>query len=240
MTLETDYFPAVELLSKAALNFFETHDPPLVIDIWNTQAHALLPLLAHKTQSFGWQQSQKTTVDRIQKLGLTRPKEPLQTCDLALVFPSKNKQQSLFHMAKAMLSLNEGGTMIMACANNHGAKSYQHALGSLAGHVNAESKSKCRIFSARKNDRFDITLADQWLEAGSAHKVENLALYSQAGLFSWDRPDMGSQLLLQHLPAFSGTGMDLCCGYGLLSTHLLKHNPDISKLHLLDVDQHAI
>ncbi len=47
-------------------------------------------------------------------------------------------------------------------------------------------------------------------------------------------------MLLKHLPKLSGTGMDLCCGYGLLSHHILKTNPAIKQIHLLDADARAV
>jgi 16S rRNA (guanine1207-N2)-methyltransferase len=53
-------------------------------------------------------------------------------------------------------------------------------------------------------------------------------IFSKPGIFAWDRFDEGSQLLLQHLPAFLAeerhagkTAIDLGCGNGLLTIALL-------------------
>jgi len=143
-------------------------------------------------------------------------------------------------MAQAMQQLKPNGRIIIACANQYGAKSYQQALSSLAGTVSVSSKSKCRIFSAYKTKDYDDVLAQTWIQAGQIQQVEALGLFSQAGLFSWNRADLGSQLLLAQLPKLSGQGMDLCCGYGLLSVHLLQHSTDIACLHLIDAEHQAL
>jgi len=130
---------------------------------------------------------------------------------------------------------------LMACANNHGAKSYESSLKTLAGGVSSSSKSKCRIFSARKSVSLNSELADQWIEDAKPRSVDSHGLIAQPGLFSWEKPDIGSQLLLKHLPdAITGTGMDLCCGYGLLSAHLLVNNPDIKSLYMIEADRLAL
>jgi 16S rRNA (guanine1207-N2)-methyltransferase len=60
-------------------------------------------------------------------------------------------------------------------------------------------------------------------------------------VFSWDHPDAGSRLLLEHLPAgLSGRGMDLGCGNGYLSCHVLSHYGDIREWHAVDVDAVAL
>ncbi|MDQ6968307.1 MAG: methyltransferase, partial [Mariprofundaceae bacterium] len=119
-------------------------------------------------------------------------------------------------------------------------KSYDGALKKLAGHVGSTSKSKCRIFSATRNNEFDEHLANQWLDTAKIQYVEAHGLYSQPGLFSWDRADIGSELLLQHLPELSGESMDLCCGYGLLSERVLKKYSAISQWHMVDADDMAL
>lgn len=157
-----------------------------------------------------------------------------------LLLPSKSKQQSQGWMAEAMLHLTDKGRLHMAAANDQGARAYEKLLGQLAGEVSSTSKSKCRIFSATKGAGFDQGLAEGWLRAAQAQPVASHGLISQPGLFSWDRADIGSGLLLQHLPALQGDGMDLCCGYGLLAVHIFNTSPQVGHLHLVDADALAV
>ncbi len=53
--------------------------------------------------------------------------------------------------------------------------------------------------------------------AGAPRIVEALGLWSQPGVFSWDRIDPGSARLLALMPGLAGRGADLGCGVGVLA-----------------------
>jgi len=227
--------PAIELLYQAGLSSIQGR-----LAVINAQPDTLLKELCDQSQTYQLQQSFKPVCDELKQLGLSS------TCDIdgifdgILVVPSKNKRLTLSNMAKAMFLLQENGKIILACANMHGAKSYDAALKKLAGHVSSTSKSKCRIFSARRGMGFDELVAKDWMNSAETCLVESHGLWSQPGLFSWDRADIGSQLLLQHLPELSGEGMDLCCGYGFLSDYILKTYAKITQWHMVDADYMAL
>ena len=61
--------------------------------------------------------------------------------------------------------------------------------------------------------------------------VEGLGLWSQPGVFSWNRIDPGSALLAQTLPALSGKGADFGCGVGYLA-HTVLASPAVTHLTL--------
>jgi len=231
---------AVNLLYQAGLARCQQANHPLDVHVYHAQADISLHRLKNLVSSLVCQQTFKPEDDALKVLGIEPVHDIHAVSELALLFPHKNKQQTLFYMAKAMQSLAMGGQIIVACANKHGAKSYQAALALLTGHADASSKAKCRVFSARKTSIFDDDLAEQWVKSGNVQQIENLGLYSQAGLFSWNRADVGSQLLLAQLPKLAGEGMDLCCGYGLLSMHVLQHHPNIWTLHLVDAEWQAV
>jgi 16S rRNA (guanine1207-N2)-methyltransferase len=75
--------------------------------------------------------------------------------------------------------------------------------------------------------------------ASAPRFVEALGLWSQPGVFSWDRPDPGSALLAQSLPALSGDGADLGCGIGHLALQVLAA-PKVKSLILIDSDRRAV
>lgn len=80
---------------------------------------------------------------------------------------------------------------------------------------------------------------DGALNEGAPRFIEPLRLWSQPGVFSWDRIDPGSALLIQHLPALSGQGADFGGGIGVLSQAVLA-SPKVTKLSLFEIDRRAI
>jgi 16S rRNA (guanine1207-N2)-methyltransferase len=80
---------------------------------------------------------------------------------------------------------------------------------------------------------------DDALSEGAPRFIEALGLWSQPGVFSWDRIDPGSALLIQHLPALSGRGADFGGGTGVLSQAVLA-SPKVTKLSLYEIDRRAI
>jgi len=241
---------AIELLYQAAIE----HAAPRTFII-NAQQHALLFDLSKQCTPFeqfdqsdqnklSLQQHFKPEHESLQCLNLplsTLLPENESLYDLVLLLPSKNKQQTLAWMAQAMQLLRDDGCLLMACANSHGAKSYESALQQLAGNIRSRSKSKCRIFSARKTTALDSILSKQWIDAAQAKTIATHGLISQPGLFSWDHADVGSRLLIERLPdTLAGNGMDLCCGYGFLAAHLLRTTSCIDTLHLLEADALAL
>jgi 16S rRNA (guanine1207-N2)-methyltransferase len=80
---------------------------------------------------------------------------------------------------------------------------------------------------------------DEAIAAGQPRIVPELGLWSQPGVFSWDRPDPGSLLLLSTLPPMAGRGADLGCGAGLLARAVLE-SPKVTALDLVDLDRRAV
>jgi 16S rRNA (guanine1207-N2)-methyltransferase len=85
---------------------------------------------------------------------------------------------------------------------------------------------------------------DEAIADGAPRVLDGLGLWSQPGLFHWDRVDPGSQLLLDHLPPLEGRGADLGCGIGVLARAVRAHavrahavRPDVI---LIDIDARAL
>jgi 16S rRNA (guanine1207-N2)-methyltransferase len=58
-------------------------------------------------------------------------------------------------------------------------------------------------------------------------------------VFSWDRLDPGTALLLEWVDGLSGRGADLGCGVGILGKRVLE-SPDVRQLLCADIDRRAI
>ncbi len=76
------------------------------------------------------------------------------------------------------------------------------------------------------------------IEAGAPRFSQSLGLWTQPGVFSWDRIDPGSALLIRNLPDFSGHGADFGCGLGVVA-HGILASPKVKSLVLVDIDRRA-
>jgi 16S rRNA (guanine1207-N2)-methyltransferase len=80
---------------------------------------------------------------------------------------------------------------------------------------------------------------DEAIATGAPQLVAELNLWSQPGVFSWNRIDPGSALLAKHLPPLTGSGADFGCGVGYLARAVLA-SPQVTQLMLIDIDRRAI
>lgn len=80
---------------------------------------------------------------------------------------------------------------------------------------------------------------DEALAKGGPQQHPMHGLWTQPGIFSWDRVDAGSALLLRHLPPLRGRGADLGCGLGVLSQAVLQ-SPAVQQITLVDIDRRAV
>jgi 16S rRNA (guanine1207-N2)-methyltransferase len=94
-----------------------------------------------------------------------------------------------------------------------------------------------RICQTRRPDA--PTGLETAIAAGAPRCSEALGLWTQPGLFSWDRPDPGTQQLVAALPPLAGHGADLGCGLGVLARAVLASS-DVTRLELVDIDRRAI
>jgi 16S rRNA (guanine1207-N2)-methyltransferase len=232
---------AAALLYRQASSLIAEAEQPSVA-ILHAEPHPLLRALADQAGHLELQQSLRGTYLALEADGL-QPSTRLsdRSFDLILLLPGKQREQTLGWMAQAMEQLRDGGRLLVCCPNAMGAKSYEKRLQSLAGNIESFSKSKCRCFAARRTPELDRALMQAWTEAAAVRRVPQLGLYSQPGLFSWDRPDPGSEMLLACLPGeLAGRGMDLGCGNGYLSVQALKRFPGIDGLHAIDAERLAV
>jgi 16S rRNA (guanine1207-N2)-methyltransferase len=66
-----------------------------------------------------------------------------------------------------------------------------------------------------------------------------LNLFTDAGVFSKDKVDYGSQVMIKTLPDLSGNILDLGCGYGVIGLSIAQTNPE-AHVTMVDVNQRAV
>jgi len=66
-----------------------------------------------------------------------------------------------------------------------------------------------------------------------------LDLFTDAGVFSKEKVDYGSDCIINTLPKLTGNILDLGCGYGVIGLSLALLNPDTT-VSLVDINQRAV
>ena len=140
-------------------------------------------------------------------------------------------------MAEALIALAPGTEFTAIAPKDKGGARLKKELEAFGCTVEETAKSHHRICVVLRPEA--LIGVDEALSAGAPRFVEEIGLWSQPGVFSWDRIDPGSILLVSRLPAFKGHGADLGCGVGFLSHGVLR-SPAVERLELVDIDRRAI
>ena len=140
-------------------------------------------------------------------------------------------------MALALRALVPGASLTVLAANTKGGTRLYDELAAFGCAVEAAHKRKHRIAVTARPQH--LTGVDDAIAAGAARHLPELDLWSQPGLFNWDRIDPGSQLLIDHLPPLAGRGADLGCGIGVLA-RAVRATPACPDVILIDIDSRAL
>jgi 16S rRNA (guanine1207-N2)-methyltransferase len=140
-------------------------------------------------------------------------------------------------MASGLRALEPGAPFTIVAPKDKGGSRLGDELTALGCSFEESGKRHHRIcVGARPEAPIGL---DEAIAAGAPRFVETLGLWSQPGVFSWDRLDPGSALLIETLPALAGRGADFGCGIGVLSHAVLKSSK-VKALTLIDVDRRAV
>ena len=174
--------------------------------------------------------------------GFARTDEPpAGTWPLVLVLPGKSRDETLAWFALARERLEPGGRIVAAMPNTAGAGRFEKELARATGTVGTLQKHKCRAFDATEDGRWNEALFQEWRALADMRPIPETPFMTQAGIFSCDHIDPGSQLLADHLPAgLHGAVADLGAGWGFLADAALRRCPRIARLDLYEADARAL
>ncbi|HEY1880587.1 MAG TPA: methyltransferase [Caulobacteraceae bacterium] len=142
-----------------------------------------------------------------------------------------------FVLAQGLRALAVGGELVVLALKNRGGARLAGELSTFGCDVRQNAKAHHRICrTVRPAAPAGLEGA---IEAGGPRWVAGLGLWSQPGVFSWDRVDPGTALLLGQPWTPAGAGADLGCGIGLLALQILKSDA-VESLRLIDIDARAI
>jgi 16S rRNA (guanine1207-N2)-methyltransferase len=103
------------------------------------------------------------------------------------------------------------------------------------------SKNKCRVFWTASLARLNVSLPTHWQSLDQPRPIADGRFMSRPGIFAWDRIDVASALLAEHLPDnLAGRAADLGAGFGYLSAELLTRCPGITALHAYEAESRAL
>ncbi len=181
-------------------------------------------------------QSEKGKAAKLEALGLENQLSPAGEFDTVYLLPGKQRHENLFNFARAWKFLRPGGICLAAMPNELGSKRFEKHFKEIFEEFDSLSKHHARVFWGRRSSANTTNATvDEWLGLGGLQVCKVSGLMSQPGIFGWDKVDTGSELLARHLPtSLYGTGADLGAGYGFLSSHILRTNPNIQEFHLYE------
>ncbi len=162
------------------------------------------------------------------------PAESLEACVIAAPPGTLERRYAL---ALALRALLPGAALTAMAPKDKGGSRLAGELKAFGCEVSEIGKRHQRICHVRRPAA--PTGLDEAIAGGAPRFVEALGQWTQPGLFSWDRPDPGTTLLLEALPALAGRGADLGCGTGRIAAAVLAH-PGVTRLDLIDLDRRAI
>jgi 16S rRNA (guanine1207-N2)-methyltransferase len=140
-------------------------------------------------------------------------------------------------LAHALRALKPGGELTVFAPKDKGGSRLKKALERFGCTVAEDARRHHRFcYVTRPAGLREIAEA---IATGAPQLVASLGLWSQPGVFSWDRLDPGSALLLDSLPEFTGKGADLGAGIGVLG-HKVLSGAGVTSLTLVEIDRRAV
>ncbi len=142
-------------------------------------------------------------------------------------------------LALMLRALAPGATFTVLAPKDAGGARLAGELRALGCDVTEGAKAHHRVCVGRRPMTLAEAALTETVAAGAPRRLPDLGLWSQPGIFSWNRIDPGTALLLDALPRLAGRGADLGCGIGVLA-HGVLASPKVTGLALLDVDRRAV
>ena len=162
--------------------------------------------------------------------------EPESCAGLVMRAPP-NTVERRHEIALALRALRVGAPLVVLALRDKGGSRLADELEAFGVTVDDQPKRHHRICTGERPAV--LHGVDDAIAEGALRFVPDLNLSSQPGLFSWDRFDIGSAVLIEELPELHGRVGDFGCGYGLLSLAALR-SAEVTAVIGFDLDRRAI
>jgi 16S rRNA (guanine1207-N2)-methyltransferase len=150
--------------------------------------------------------------------------------------------ERLWSLALALRALKPDAPLTVMATKTKGGNRLAKELGAFGCHVETSSRRHQRICQTTCPVDFNVEvsrLLEAAIAAGGPRFMDDAGLWTQPGIFSWDRLDPGTALLISQLPSFAGQGADLGCGIGVLTRTVLA-SANVTRMDMIDIDRRAV
>lgn len=155
----------------------------------------------------------------------------------AVIYAPANTIERRCVMARMLTALSVGGSLTALAPKDKGGSRIAAELRAFGCTADDTPRSHHRIVTCVRPEAL-VGTSDA-IAAGTYQQHPAHGLWTHAGVFSWDRIDEGSALLLKHMPPQSGNGADMGAGIGVLSRAALE-SPAVSTITLIERDRRAL
>ncbi|MBV7300009.1 16S rRNA (guanine(1207)-N(2))-methyltransferase RsmC [Enterovibrio paralichthyis] len=160
--------------------------------------------------------------------------------DMVLLYWPKAKAEAEFLLSMLMAALGQGTEIVVVGENRSGVKSIEKMFASYGRVTKFDSARRCSFYWGQcDNTPAPFTLED-WFKSYPLNVGEqSLTIRSLPGVFSHGELDAGTQLLLDTLPALSGSVFDFGCGAGVIGATIKLRFPK-AQITMADISALAV
>lgn len=156
----------------------------------------------------------------------------------ALVLAGRHRGQNELWIAEALERVAPGGLIVVAGGKDDGIASLRKRIGTRVELEDAMPKFHGLAFWFRCPVEKD---AAQTLRAANPPVLVDGRFHTAPGMFSHEKIDAGSRLLVDHLPAdIAGRVADFCAGWGYVAAEVAARSKGLKALDLYEADFEAI
>lgn len=157
--------------------------------------------------------------------------------DRASVLAPPGTAERRFVLAHVLRASRPGAALTVLAPNDKGGRRIAADLDAFGCAAATESRRHHRIARLTRPDR--PSGIEAAIAAGAPCLDAQMGLWTQPGVFAFDRIDPGTRLLLDHLLPLAGRGADFGCGIGVLGRKVLESR-DVAGLVSIDLDRRAV
>ncbi|KIE21022.1 16S rRNA methyltransferase [Vibrio sinaloensis] len=160
--------------------------------------------------------------------------------DMVLLYWPKAKAEADYLLAMLMAKLGSETEIVVVGENRSGIKSIEKMFKPYGPITKFDSARRCSFYWGKCTEQAKPFAMSDWFKSYQvSYKAHNLTIKSLPGVFSHGQFDVGSQLLLDTLPALTGKVLDFGCGAGVIGSVMATLNPEI-ELEMCDISALAV
>ncbi|MYM59488.1 16S rRNA (guanine(1207)-N(2))-methyltransferase RsmC [Vibrio sp. OCN044] len=160
--------------------------------------------------------------------------------DMILLYWPKAKAEAEFLLTMLLCNLGVDTEVVIVGENRSGIKSVEKMFKPFGSIGKYDSARRCSFYWGKCTQPPAYFSINDWFKEYTVnYKNQQLVIRSLPGVFSHGQFDIGSQLLLDSLPALNGKVLDFGCGAGVIGCVMKSINPDI-ELEMCDINALAV